>query len=335
MIRRPGSRFPVHVALVVAALVPFALAAAESPWKPLKRVEIIVPSAAGGGNDRLARLMQAIMQQNQLTDVVTTIVNKPGAGMALGLAHLNQHPGDSHHLLITSVGFLTNHITGRSQYSHLDVVPVALLFEEYVGFAVRPDSKLRTGRELISALKADAGSISASMASGAGNHNHLALATLARQSGGDLKKLKIVAYPSGGNAITAMLGGHVDIVVAPVPTLLPQLQQGLLRMIAITAPKRQEGALAAVPTWREQGANVVVSNWRVILAPHGTAAPQIAYWENVLSRLTQTGEWKKMLEQDVVEANFLRGSETRKFLNEEYNELKATLDALGLVKQKQ
>jgi putative tricarboxylic transport membrane protein len=320
-------------AIAVAALLPLAAGAAETQWKPDKRVEIIVPSGTGGGNDRIGRLIQSIIQNKQLVDVVTTVVNKPGAGMALGMSYLNQHPGDAHYLLITSVGFLTNHTTGRSPYSHRDVTPVALLFEEYVGFAVRPDSKLKTGKDLMAALKADAGSISTSMASAAGNHNHVALSAVTRQVGGDVKKLKVVAYGSGGQAMTAMLGGHVDLVVAPAATLLPQLQQGLLKMIAITAPTRQEGALAAVPTWREQGVNAVVSNWRVILAPQGVTPEQTAYWENVLARVVQASEWKEMLEKNVVTAHFMRGGETRKFLNEEYDEMKATLDALGLVKQ--
>lgn len=321
-----------RAAIAIAALIPISASAAESQWKPDKRVEIIVPSGTGGGNDRIGRLMQSIMQKEKLVDAVTTVVNKPGAGMALGLAYLNQHPGDAHHLLITSVGFLTNHITGRSQYGHRDVTPVALLFEEYVGFAVRPDAKLKSGKDLIAALKTDPGSISTAMASGAGNHNHLALAKVASQVG-DLKKLKIVAYPSGGKAMLAMLGGHVDLVVAPAPTLLPQLQQGQLKMIAISAPKRQEGALAEVPTWREQGVDAVVSNWRVILAPRDTPPQQAAYWENVLAEMAKTSEWKKMLDQSVVAANFMRSAETRKFLDQEAEQLRGTLSALGLVKK--
>jgi putative tricarboxylic transport membrane protein len=103
-------------------------------------------------------------------------------------------------------------------------------------------------------------------------------------------------------------------------------------MIAITAPKRQEGALASVPTWHELGVNAVVSNWRVILAPRDTPPQQTAYWESVLARVAATAEWKKMLEQSVVAANFKGGPETRRFLEEEYEDLKVTLGALGLVK---
>jgi putative tricarboxylic transport membrane protein len=323
---------PIRAAAVLAARIPLAAGAAEAQWKPDKRVEIIVPSGTGGGNDRTARLMQAAMQQDKLVDVVTTVVNKPGAGMAAGMAYLNQHPGDGHYLLITSVGFLTNHITGRSPFGHLDVVPVALLAEEYVGFAVPPDSRFKTGRDLVAALKADAGAVSTSMASGAGNHNHLALGTVTREAGGDLRKLKIVVFPSGSAATIAMMGGHVDLTVAPAANLLPHLQSGQLRMIAIAAPKRQDGALAAVPTWREQGVNAVLSNWRVMLLPKGATPQQAAYWENVFARVVETGEWKKMLEQDVVTGNFQRSAQTRKYLTDEYDELKGMLNALGLVK---
>lgn len=333
--RRHSTSLPATRAFIVAvALIPLFATPAEAQWKPDKRVEIIVPSSTGGGNSRLAHLMQSIIQKEKLVDAVTTIVNKPGAGMALGMAYLNQHPDDAHYLLITSVGFLTNHITGRSEYSHRDVTPVALLFEEYVAFAVRPDSGIKTGKDLMAALKADAGSVSTAMASAGGNHNHIALASVTRHAGGDLKKLKIVVYGSGGKAMAAALGGHVDLVVAPAATLLSQVEQGLLRMIAITAPKRQEGALAEVPTWREQGANTVVSNWRVILAPRGVPARQIAYWENVMARMVEAAEWKEMLQKDVVSAHFLRSDETRKFLDEEYQDVQGMLNALGVVKKK-
>jgi putative tricarboxylic transport membrane protein len=320
--------------IIAVALAPLAAGAAETGWHPTKRVEIIVPSSTGGGNDRIGRLIQRIMTEHHITDAVTSVVNKPGAGMALGMAYMNQHPGNGHYLLITSVGFLTNAITGRSQYSQKDVTPVALLFEEYVGFGVLPNSKFKTGKDLAAALKADTGSVTFSMASAAGNHNHLALAKVTQQVGSNLKKLKIVAYGSGGKAMTAMLGGHVDVVVAPAATLLAQAKQGLLKMIAISAPKRQEGALATVPTWREQGVNAVMSNWRVILAPQDTPPEQVKYWEDALAQVVKTPEWKEMLEKTVVTANFMRSAETRKFLDAEYEELQGTLDALGLVKKR-
>ncbi len=323
-----------RVVAIVAVLMPFAAGAAAGPeWKPDKRVELIVPSGAGGGNDRIARIVHKTMQDQRLTDAVITIVNKPGAGQVVGMAYLNQQPPDGHHIGIASVSFMTNYITGRSPIGHNDIAPLALLFAEYVGFAVKPDTKIKTGKDLLAALKADPASVSVSMSGGgAGNHNHLALGTVTSAVGGDIRKLKAVAYPSGRDAMMALLGGHVDLAVAPAATLLPQIQSGQLRMIAITAPKRLEGAFAQVPTWRELGAAAVVSNWRVMIAPRGTLSQPIAYWENVLARVVETDDWKKMLEDDVLTGHFLKSAETRAYLNAQYEELKGLLTALGMAK---
>jgi putative tricarboxylic transport membrane protein len=323
----------LRAALALSAAVVFIGTACGAEWRPEKRVDIIVPSGAGGGNDRVARIVQRTMQERKLTDAVITIVNKPGAGQVLGIAYLNQQPPDGQHIGIASVSFMTNYITGRSPIGHDDLTPLALLFGEYVGFAVKPDSKIKSAKDLLAALKADPGSFSTSMSGGgAGNHNHLALAAVTSAAGGDIRKLKTVSYPSGRDAIMAVLGGHVDLTVAPAATLLPQVQAGQLRMIAVTAPKRMQGVFAPVPTWRELGANAVVSNWRVMVAPRATAPQATAYWENVLARVVETAEWKKMLEEDVLTSQFMKSAETKTYFAAQYEELKGVLTALGMAK---
>jgi putative tricarboxylic transport membrane protein len=318
----------------MASCFPALLHAASAPeWKPDKRVEMVVPSGAGGGNDRLLRIVQKTMQERKLADVPLTVVNKPGAGQVVGVAYLNQQPPDGHHIGIVSVSFMTNYITGRSPIGPNDLTPIAHLFGEYVGFAVRPDSKIRTGKDLLAMLEADPNSISAAMSGGgAGNHNHLALATVTSAVGGDIRKLKTVSYPSGRDATMALLGAHVDLAVAPAATLLPQVQSGQVRMIAITAPKRLEGPFAQVPTWSELGAKAIVSNWRVIVAPRDTAPQPVAYWEKVIARVVETEDWKKMLEQDALTSDFMGSAETRKYLSSQYEELRALLTTLGLAK---
>jgi putative tricarboxylic transport membrane protein len=319
--------------LMLAAVLNLTFATANAAdWKPDKRVEIVVPSSAGGGNDRVARFVQKIIQDGKLVDVVTTIVNKPGGGATIGYAYLNQHPGDGHYLAISSVTLIADFLTGRASVSHTDMTPVAQLFTEYVGFGVRPDSKLKTGKDLLAALKSDAGSISASISTSLGNHNHIALGLVTRAAGGDPRKLRIAVFNSGGDSLVAVLGGHVDVVVIPAATALPHVQAGRLRFIAVTSPKRLEGPLADVPTWRELGANVVVSNWRVMLGPKGMTSPQVAYWETVLGRVVQSEEWRNMLERDVVTGEFKRSAETREFIKIQYEELKGVLTELGLVK---
>ena len=185
-------------ALVLSVLLaPVAAQAAAAPeWKPDKRAEIIVTTAPGGGNDKVARLLQKIMQEHKLVEMSPTVVNKPGGSGVVAMNYLNSHAGDGHFLAITSVTFLAENINGRSSIGLSDVTPVALLLNEYVGFAVKADSRIKSGRDLMALLKADTGSVSAAM-SGVGNHNHISLGMVAKLSGGDLKKLKVVSFKIG------------------------------------------------------------------------------------------------------------------------------------------
>ncbi|HKA45571.1 MAG TPA: tripartite tricarboxylate transporter substrate binding protein [Burkholderiales bacterium] len=315
----------------VVCLLPTATYAAD--WKPDKRVEIIVPSGPGGGNDRIARLVHKLAQESRLVDPVMAVVNKPGGGATIGYAYLNQHPGDGHYLAITSVTLLADYLTGRATVSHADTTPVAQLFTEYVGIAVRLDSRFKTGNDLLGALKSDAASVSAAIATSLGNHNHVALGLVTRAAGGDPRKPRIAVFNSGSESVTAVLGGHVDLVVIPAATALPHVQAGRIRYLGVTSPRRLDGVMADVPTWRELGANAVVSNWRVMLGPKSMTPPQVAYWENVLGRVVQADEWRAMLERDVVTGEFKRSAETREFIKAQYEELKGVLTELGLVKQ--
>lgn len=324
-------RTPWPALMLLAALACGGAMAAD--WKPDKRIETVVPNATGGGNDRTVRLIQKIAQENRLVDQVMSVVNKPGAGVVLGLNYLNQHPGDAHYTGIISATFTGDAISGRSPIGIADITPIAQLFTEYLGFAVKPDSPIKSGRDLIARLKSDAGPVSTAIAGGIGNHNYLALALVARAAGGDPKKLKVVVFNGGAEAITAAIGGHVDLVVSPAATILPHARSGNLRMIAITAPRRLAGPYAAIPAWKELGADAVLSNWRAMVGPRGITTAQIAYWENVYARVTDSDEWKNMLERDLLSGEFLRSNETRNQLKSEYDEFKALMTELGLVRQ--
>lgn len=301
-------------------------------WRPEKRIEVVVPNAAGGGNDRIARVVQRIAQEKRFVDPVMTTVNKPGAGQVLGINYVNQHAGDGHYIGIVSATLLGDIVAGRSRIGLTDIAPIAQLFTEYVAFAVKTDSPLKTGKDLVARLRADTGAISTAISGVIGNHNYIALALLARAAGGDLKKLKVVTYNGGADGITAALGGHVDLVIAPAATILPHAQSGGLRMLAIAAPRRQAGAYADVPATKELGVNATIANWRVMIGPRGLSAQQTAYWEDVFARVVGTDEWKNMLEKDSLTGEFLRSAEARTQIGAEYETLKAAMTELGLVK---
>lgn len=318
--------------VLFVALLVLCGAAPAADWKPVKRIEVVVPNAPGGGNDRIIRLVLKIAQEQKLIEPVVNVLHKPGAGVVMGLTYLNQFPGDGHHVAIVSSTFLGDYASGRSSISPSDITPIAQLFTEYVAFAVKPDSQLQSAKDVLARLRADVTSVSASFSGGPGNHNHLALSMVARAVGADARKLKTVVYSGGADALTAALGGHVDMVVGPAASVLPHVQAGRLRFIALAAPKRLEGAFASVPVWKELGANAVTSNWRAIVGPRGLPQPQVEYWENALARVADSDEWKKMLERDGVINEFLRSARMRAELKSDYDELRSIMSELGLIK---
>ena len=327
-----GGRSKARVAAGVVVGLIAAAAVAQTPWKPTRNVEIIVGVSPGGGVDRTARTLQRVLQENRLLDVSSTVVNKPGAGGILSLAYLNQHAGDAHYLEISATSLLTNHITGKTPAGWSDFTPIAMLYDEFIAFAVKADSPLKGGRDLAALLQRDAASLAAGIATSAGNTNHIALALLARHAGADVKKLRVAVFSSGGESTTALLGGHVGLVVTPAATALPQMQAGALRLLAVAAPQRLEGPLAVVPTWKEQGYDIVVANWRPVLGPRGLSAGQVAYWEGVLSRFVQTAEWKRELAATGGVGHFMGARELGQFFAAQHAEFKAILVELGLAR---
>ena len=321
----------VYAIATLAALVTVQGALAQG-WKPTRHVELVAASSAGGGSDHLARLVQKIMQEQKIIDVPMTVINKPASGGVVAWSGLNQNPMDGHHLAISTANLLTNHIIGRSTLHYADVTSVAQLFSESVAIAVRTDSPLRSGRELAARLKADAGAVSAAIGTSLGNSGHIALALVTHTAGGDAKKLKAVVFQSVSQGVSALIGGHVDVISTAASNLAAHHIAGRIRIIGLTAPRRYTGALATVPTWREQGVTVDVDNLRGIIGPKAMSAAQTAYWEAALARVVATPEWKTHLDQNQWTDNFAGADASRKILAAQYDEMRAGLAALGMVK---
>jgi putative tricarboxylic transport membrane protein len=320
------------LAPLLALVAPAAFSQSAS-WKPERNVEIVVGVGPGGGIDRTARLIQKILQDRQLIDATSAVVNKPGGGGTIAFAYLNQRQGDAHVWEITATSLLTNHILGRSKFGHKDFTPVAMLYDEYIGFLVRQDSPLKSGKDLLAALKSDPEALPIGIATAAGNTNHIAAGLAAKAAGGDVKKLKVVVFGSGGESMTALLGGHVAVVATPSANSIAHLQAGRMRVLAVAAPARLEGALAVVPTWKEQGQDIVVANWRPVVGPKGWSAPQVAYWEAVLARLVASEEWKKEVARIGGVGHYMGSRELADYFDSQYAQFKAVLTELGLARQ--
>lgn len=322
----------LHLAASLLAWAVMAQPAFAQGWKPSRTVELSAASAAGGGSDNLARLVQKILQEQKFVEVPITVMNKPTAGGVVAWSALNQNPMEGHHLSISTANLLTNHITGRSTQYYSDVTPVAQLFSEAVGIAVRADSPLQNGRDLAALLKKDASAVSAAIGTSLGNTGHITLALVTRAAGGDPKKLKSVVFRSVSQGITALIGGHVDVITTPASNLVAHHVAGRIRIIGLSAPRRNSGTLASVPTWREQGLEVIIDNLRGIIGPKSLTSAQTAYWENTLAQMVRTSEWKASLEKNQWSDSFAGSEASRKALAEQHDEMRAGLAILGMIK---
>ena len=323
----------VFFAAFASLMTSITPALAQSPaWAPTKPVEMLVGVSPGGGIDRTARVIQKIMQDKRLVEMPVNVVNKPGGGSTIVQAYLNMHAGDAHYYEITATSLLTNHITGKTALSHRDFTPLVMLYDEYLGFAVGFDSPIKDGKQLLEALKARTDGLPIGIATSAGNTNHIAAGIVAKAAGADVKKLKVVVFGSGGEAMTALLGGHVGLVVTPAANLIPHAQNGRMRVLAVAAPRRVPGGLAQVPTWREQGVDAVVANWRPIIGAKGLSPAQIAYWENVFARVVASDDWKNEVERAGGVHHFMGSRELSAYFDAQYAQFRVVLTELGLAR---
>jgi putative tricarboxylic transport membrane protein len=323
---------PITKAILVALLCAAAATVHAQPaWKPEKSVEIIVGTSPGGPQDRMGRMLQKVLQESRLVDVPVSVENKPGGGGAVALAALAQRTGGTT-LMVNAPTLLSNQITGRTTIPYTDFTALAVLGIEYECVAVRADSPLKTGKDLLDRLKKDPAALSVSIGTSLGNSGHLAFALAMKAAGIDIRKLKTVAFNSAADGTTALLGGHIDLASTPPSAVLPHVQAGKLRVLALTAPTRAHGELANVPTWKELGVNSTHEVWRGVIGPRGMTRAQVAYWDDVLGKLVKTDAWKKDLEQSQIENVYRNSTETVKYLKTEYDEARGILTDLGLAK---
>ena len=318
--------------LIATALLACGAPAHAQGWSPQKNVEIVVGSAPGGSNDKTARAVERALVDNKLVKTSLTVVNKPGGGSSIAFTYVTQHPGDPHILLVGTTALLTNHITGRSKIHHGDFTPIASLFNDYVVFAVNAKSSIKDGKDLIARLKKDPQSVTIGFATALGSHNHIAAGLLMKAIGGNAKDLKVVAFKGSSEALTNLLGGHIDLVTTAAGNAAGHVANGTMRVVAVAGPRRFGSALADVPTWSELGVKLVYGGFRGIVGPKGLTAPQVAFWEGSLRKATEAPEWQTNLEKNYWSNDFLTGKEFRKDLDETYDAMKSVLVDLGLAK---
>ena len=303
---------------------------ASADWRPTRNIEVIVGTPAGGPLDATARLIQKYLEPRNGGNAVLAI-NKPGGGHVIAMQYLNQHAGDAHYVSMALPNLLTNRITGTHPLTYTDVTPLALLTSEYIGMWVRADSPLKTGKELIAQMRARPESLTFAITN-TGSGNHIAAGMVLKAGGVDLKKVTFVPFKGSAETTVAVMGGHVDVLMATPGSAWKHVQSGRLRALAVTAPKRLGGEAAVIPTWREHGLDAVTANWRSLVGPKGLTPAQVAWWDRTLAAMARSPEWQQALRTYQWADEYLDSAGAARFLQEEYKKLETLLGELGEAK---
>ncbi|MCF7935294.1 MAG: tripartite tricarboxylate transporter substrate binding protein [Synergistales bacterium] len=322
-------KFVMLLVAVSMATLLFAGAgfAADYPSEP---IEMIAPATPGGGWDTTARSIQHVIKKNDMSPESIIVTNKPGGGGAVGWTYLNSKAGSGYYLAVNSSLVFLNELLGRSELSYTDFTPIAIMATEWCAVFVGKDSKFDSGIEVMEALKEDPTSLSIAVAPSLGNDDHLSFVMAAKAYGVDTSKLRFVVMGSGGDILPALLGGHVDVVTGSVSEGAEHARAGKVKVLAVTSDERLGGELSDVPTWKEQGIDVVFPHWRGVMGPKDMPQEAIDWWNKTLSAVVETEDWAKILKNNKWDDFYKNSEETKAFMDENFQMYKNLVEELGL-----
>jgi tripartite-type tricarboxylate transporter receptor subunit TctC len=314
----------VKTLLFVFALSAFNSQGQEPQFPQRAPIEITVLFPAGTSADVTARMLADGMSKHLGQRVL--VVNRPGAGGAIGYKYVRAQKPDGYSLVWNSNSISTTYHSGQLEFDYRAFDAVARVLVESVVVAVRADARWKTLNDLVAEAKAKPKVLSVGH-SGIGSHTHISLAALFSAAGADVNEVPFGA----AQVVPSLLGGHVDAVVQLPAALSAPVKQGQVRMLAALIPSR-DPALPEVPTAREQGIDVSLEAWRGIAVPHGTPRATIAALEEAIRRTAESQEFQKGAENLGVRPAFLPAAQFSDLVAKEDAALSRLMQLIGLRK---
>lgn len=306
----------------VAALLLMVFASAVHAQTSLK---MMIPANPGGGWDQTGRNLATAMQSAKLVSSVQ-FDNKGGAGGTIGLAQfINSAKGDPNAVMIGGMVMVGAIYLENSPVNLTMVTPLARLTGEYEIIVVPASSPYKTIGDLVKAFKANPGSISWGGGS-AGGTDHILAGLIAKATGVDAAKVNYVPFKGGGEAIAAIVGGHVTAGVSGIGEFSEQIKGGRMRALAVSSPSRVEG----FHTLKEQGIDVDLANWRGIFGAPGITTAQRDALIKIVHGATESASWKTTVEKLGWSPIYLAGDAYKKFVDEDTKRVGTIIDSLGI-----
>jgi putative tricarboxylic transport membrane protein len=309
-------------------IVFLALSALASVSYAQPSLKMMIPANPGGGWDQTGRNLAAAMQSVKLVSSVQ-FDNKGGAGGTIGLAQfVNSAKGDPNAVLIGGMVMVGAIYLDDAPVKLTMVTPLARLTGEYEIIVVPANSPHKSMGDLVKAFKANPGGVSWGGGS-AGGTDHILVGLIAKEAGVDPAKINYVPFKGGGEAIAAIVGGHVTAGVSGIGEFAEQIKGGRMRALAVSSPSRVD----SFQTLKEQGLNVELANWRGVFGAPGITTAQRDALIKIVRGATESKAWKDTLEKLGWSPIFLGGDAYKKFIDEDTKRIAGIINSLGIKKK--
>jgi putative tricarboxylic transport membrane protein len=302
---------------------------AGSSW-PRRDVRLLAPADPGGGWDTTAREMARVLEREQVIDKGVEVYNVPGAGGTIGLAQLaSKRKGRSDEIMVMGLVMLGAIVTNQAPVDLAETTPIAAITSEPEAIVVKADSGIRDLGDLVERMKREPRNTSFAGGS-AGGTDQILMGLLAKAAGVDPSQPKYVAYSGGGEAVQAILSGSVTAGISGASEFEDQVDAGKLRFLAVSTPERVEVGGEEIPTIREQGLDVVVQNWRGLVAPPEIERAERDAMVAAVQRMRATPAWREALQRNGWTDFWRPGDAFDRFIASENRRVEQIVDEIGL-----
>lgn len=301
---------------------------------PAKPILFVVPYAPGGGTDIMVRVIDKVGTQLKVLPQPLVIENKSGGSGVVGKSYAKGKPADGYTITCADDSSTVVDLFGNSPWPYNDFTYIAKLNRDYQMIVVRTDSPFKTLKDLVTAAKAKANTVKVA-GTGVSQIDVLHIAMFEKAAG---VKFNYIGFDSGGQVMTNLLGGHVEAAIANPGEAYEQIRAGKVRSLGVSSEKRlgfDSAVFKDIPTWKEAGVNVSLSQWRGVAGPKGMAKEPQDWLINALKKITDSKEWKEQyLDKFLQVGVFVTGDDMKKEAEEEYAAYKTIMEGAGLLKKK-
>ncbi|MDT2047971.1 tripartite tricarboxylate transporter substrate binding protein [Priestia flexa] len=258
-------------------------------------VELVAPGAVGGGADLTARTMQHVLQQ-EVMDIPVSVVNKTQSQGEEAWRYVQKHE-KGNVISGNSSLLITNHLLGQSQLTYKDFTPLAILATEWEVIVVPSSSSITTMKSLMDALRENHHLLKIGLSPRLGNDDHLSFVQAAQKANVETSRLAFYVYGSSHGVLDALQENEVQVAPMSLSEAKSAYKRGDVRILGISAPQRL-AEFNNVPTWKEEGVDVVFSHWRGLMGPPNMTQEEIDYWNQTIYKMVNTKAWKQLLKEN-------------------------------------